>query len=81
MPVSGNQEFTFLVETAVPIIDPANCSGVRCETDSVSGNVMSYIKWYLALIFNTMFFGQQGTLKKSSVHFECVTVVHTTKNN
>lgn len=61
MPLLGNQEFTLPVETAVPIIDPANCSGVRCETGSVSGNVMWYIKLYLALIFNTILFGKQGT--------------------
>lgn len=40
MPVLGNQEFKLLVETAIPIIDPANFSGVRCETESVSGNVI-----------------------------------------
>lgn len=33
MPVLDNQGFTFLVETAVPVIDPANSSGVRCETE------------------------------------------------
>lgn len=44
MPVLGNQEFTFFVETSVLIIDPDNCSGVRCETESVSGNVISYIE-------------------------------------
>jgi len=35
MSVLSNQDFTPLVETAVAIIDPANCSEVRCETKGV----------------------------------------------